>query len=51
MIVIDLQLYSLLSDIGFQRLFKKIVPCYNTPSRKYFTDNIIPDIFEKVQKK
>ncbi|XP_023212487.1 zinc finger BED domain-containing protein 4-like [Centruroides sculpturatus] len=51
MICVDIQPYSVVSDLGFQRLLKKIVPNYNIPSRKYFSENIIPDIFQKVQLK
>jgi hypothetical protein len=49
MIAVDIQLYSVTSDTGFQRLLRKICPNYNIPSRKYFTDTIIPDIFQKVK--
>lgn len=51
MIAVDLQPYSMTSDIGFQRLVKVICPNYNIPSRKYITENIIPDIFQKVKTK
>src|ERR1700755_1923152 len=51
MIAVDIQPYSLTSDIGFQRLIAKLCPNYRIPSRKYFTDKIIPDIFMKVKAK
>jgi hypothetical protein len=51
MIDVDIQPYSVTSDIGFQRPLRKICPNYNIPSRKYFTDTIIPDIFWEVKTK
>jgi hypothetical protein len=48
---VDVQPYSVTSDTGFQRLIRKICPNYNIPSRKYSTDTIIPDIFQKVKTK
>jgi hypothetical protein len=38
MIAVDIQPCSVTSDIGFQRLLRKISPNYNIPSRTYFTD-------------
>jgi hypothetical protein len=49
MIPVDIQPYSITSDTGFQRLLRKTCPNYNIPSRNYFTDTIIPDIFQKVK--
>lgn len=51
MIAVDIQPYSVTSDIGFNRLIAKLCPNYKIPSRKYFTENIIPDIFTKVKTK
>jgi hypothetical protein len=51
MIAVDIQSYSVTSDIGYQRLLRKICPNYIIPSRKYLTDTIIPDIFQKVKTK
>jgi hypothetical protein len=51
MIAVDIQPYSLTSDIGFQKLIAKLCPNYRIPSIKYFTGNIILDIFMKVKAK
>lgn len=51
MIAVDIQPYSVTSDIGFNRLIAKLCPNYSIPSRKYFTEKIIPDIFTKVKTK
>src|ERR1044072_5860076 len=51
MIAVDIQPYSLASDIGFQRLIAKLCPNYRIPSRKYFIDKIILDVFMKVKAK
>src|ERR1700755_696080 len=48
---VDIQPYSFTSDIGFQRLIAKLCPNYRIPSRKYFIDKIILDIFMKVKAK
>ena len=51
MIAVDIQTYSVTSDIGFNRLSVKLCPNYSIPSKKYFTEKIIPDIFTKVKTK
>jgi hypothetical protein len=51
MTAVDIQPRSIISDIDFQRLLRKICPNYNIPSKKYFTHIIIPDIFQKVKTK
>lgn len=51
MIPVDIQLYSVTSDIGFNRLIAKLCPNYSIPSKKYFTEKIISDIFTKVKTK
>ena len=51
MIAVDIQPYSEISDIGFNRLIAKLCPNYSIPSKKYFTEKIIPDIFTKVKTK
>ena len=51
MIAVDIQPYSVISDIGFNRLIAKLCPNYSIPSKKYFTEKIIPDIFTKVKTK
>ena len=51
MIGVDIQPYSVTSDIGFNRLIAKLCPNYSIPSKKYYTEKIIPDIFTKVKTK
>lgn len=51
MITIDNQPFSLVNDIGFKRLMKKAQPKYQVPSRNYFSDKIVPDIYRKVKSK
>ena len=51
MIAVDIQPYSVTSDIGFNRLIAKLCSNYRIPSKKYFTKKIIPDIFPKVKTK
>lgn len=49
MIAVDLQPFSIVEDIGFQRLLKEICPNYNIPSRKYIKESIIYNIYSKVR--
>ena len=51
MIAVDIQPYSVTSDFGFNRLIAKFCPNYSIPSKKYFSEKIIPDIFTKVKTK
>ena len=51
MTAVDIQPYSVTSDIGFNRLIAKLCPNYSIPSKKYFTEKIIPDISTKVKTK
>lgn len=48
MIAVDLQPFSIVEDIGFQRLLKEICPNYNIPSRKYIKESIY-NIYSKVR--
>ena len=51
MIAIDNQPFSVVHDTGFNRLIKTLEPRYVLPSRKYFSQNIVPDIKEKINAK
>lgn len=51
MICLDNQPYSIVENTGFCRLFKCISPQYKMPSRNFFRDNIIPDIYKKICEK
>ena len=45
MLAIDCQPLSMLEDVGFKRVLQILEPRYKCPSRKYFTDTIIPKIY------
>ena len=51
MMALDYQLLSVVSDVGFTRLLHTIEPRYKIPSRKYFTDNVLPKIKENIDTK
>ena len=51
MIAVDIQPYSVTSNIGFHRLIAKLCANSSIPSKKYFTEKIISDIFTKVKTK
>ncbi|XP_073962367.1 zinc finger BED domain-containing protein 4-like [Choristoneura fumiferana] len=46
MIALDNQPLSVVENTGFRNLMRKIKPKYNIPGRKYFTQNIIPQLYE-----
>lgn len=45
MICLDIQPFSVVSDIGFQRVINYLEPRYNIPSRKYFSSTKIPEMY------
>lgn len=49
MIAVDNQPISIVENIGFVRLLKKMKPKYKSPSRKHITDVIIPDIYNRTK--
>ncbi len=53
MIAVDCQPYSIVEDVGFLRLLKKLKPNYQMPKRNYFSEKIVLSIygsmFEKVR--
>ena len=51
MMALDNQPLSVVSDLGFTRLLHTIEPRYKIPSRKYFTDNVLPKIKENIDTK
>lgn len=51
MIATDNQPFSVVQDTGFNRLIKTLEPRYVLPSRKYFSESIVPDIKEKINAK
>lgn len=51
MICLDNQPYSIVHNEGFKRLMGHAFPLYTMPSRTYFTNNIIPDIYSRLRNK
>ena len=49
MICTDLQPFSVVSDIGFGHLLAELEPRYVLPSRRQFSEVLIPEIFTKVK--
>ena len=45
MIAVDLQPFSIVEDTGFVRLMKHTYLRYIVPSRKYFSEKIIPEMY------
>ena len=48
MMAVDLQPFSLVEDPGFCRLMREADPQYIIPSRRYFSDVLIPQIHTKI---
>ena len=36
----------MVEDVGFRQVLRILEPCYQCPSRKYYTDTIIPKIYQ-----
>jgi len=51
MMALDYQPLSVVTDVGFIRLLQVVKPMYKMPSRKYFTDNVLPKIKESIDTK
>lgn len=49
MIALDLQPFSMVEDVGFLRLIHTVAPQYVMPSRKYFSDTKIPELYSEVR--
>jgi len=47
MIAVDNQPFTIVENVGFINLVKSLEPRYQIPSRKYFSNNIIPTIYDK----
>lgn len=45
MLAVDCQPLSMVEDVGFKRVLQILEPRYKCPSRKFFTDTIIPKIY------
>ena len=48
MIAMDNQPFSVVHDTGFSCLVKTLEPTYTLPSRKYFSETVVPDIKAKI---
>ena len=48
MIALDCQPYSVVDDIGFRALIHALEPRYNVPSRRYFSETMIPSIVDRM---
>ena len=51
MIAVDIQPFSIVEDIGFQRLLNHLCPNYCIPSRKYIKNSVFQNIYNKVRQK
>ena len=51
MMALDYQPLSVVNDVGFISLLQMIEPKYKVPSRKYFTENVLPKIKENIDTK
>ena len=51
MMVLDYQPLSVVTDVGFSCLSQTTEPRYKFPSRKYFTDDVLPKIKENIDTK
>ncbi|KAI2655629.1 Zinc finger BED domain-containing protein 4 [Labeo rohita] len=47
-IVLDAQPMSFVEDEGFRRLLEYLEPRYSLPSRKYFSETALPELYKKV---
>ena len=51
MMALDFQTYSTVSDTGFTELLKTLEPRYTLPSRRYFTEDVVPGIANNINSK
>ena len=49
MIAVDLQPYSIVEDVGFQRYSRHLEPRFALPSRRQLSENILPDMYVKLK--
>ncbi|GBO99152.1 Zinc finger BED domain-containing protein 4 [Eumeta japonica] len=49
MIALDNQPLSIVENTGFRNLMRNVKPKYHIPGRKYFTENIIPQLYEETK--
>ena len=51
MIALDNQPFSIVDDLGFKNLVRVLEPRYNLPTRRYFTEVVIPDMYQQVKER
>nr|CAH7731401.1 unnamed protein product [Callosobruchus chinensis]CAH7759600.1 unnamed protein product [Callosobruchus chinensis] len=51
MIALDNEPLSMVDRVGFNRLMHKAVRRYKIPSRTFMTEKIVPDIYDRINKK
>jgi len=51
MLALDNEAINIVERRGFVRLLKAALPRYKVPSRPYFSEKIIPDIYNKIVEK
>ena len=51
MIALDSQPFSIVEDRGFLRLLAHVSPRYIMPSRKYFSDKVVPKMYATLRDK
>lgn len=51
MIALDMEPYNVVAKLGFNRFVDGLQPQYEMPSRRYFSDTAIPDMYEAVKRK
>lgn len=49
MIALDAEAFALVERQGFKRLIKFLVPQYPLPCRTYFSEKIIPELYENLK--
>lgn len=49
MLALDLQPFSVVENVGFQRFVKALAPQYRLPNRKYLADKMIPRLYTDVK--
>lgn len=51
MIALDNQSFSIVDDLGFKNLVGILEPRYNLPSRRYFAEVVIPDMYQQLKER
>ena len=51
LIAVDNEAFNIVNRIGFVHLMATVEPRYTLPSDKYFSETLIPEMYEKVKRK